>query len=671
VAAAAISLFISNESHAARRRAVVSPAPPFNVLFTEGGYADRTSVTQGSAIGFHVASSVSPVLIRIVNLTDRAHTLATLGPFPSQAQDCSGRYTEGCGWARTTTFDVPPFWPSGYYAAQFTTSFGDRFIPFVVKEDDPGSTSPVVVVSSTHTWQANNAFAGNSVFPSDDPFRAKLVSYDRPYLEDAGLGSFDSYERHFVDWMTNERRPFEVLTDVDLEDPEVLVRYNAVVIPGHAEYWTAAARTTLEQFSQNGGHIAILNGNTMWWQVRLENENRTIAAYTGSPTDPALDSSSPFTSTHFYSSPVNNPENRLLGASYRNGGYANRVDAQTNVLKPLAERTPWTVTNASHWIFAGTNLRDGEPFGRETTGLEVDGVVFNCDSFGRILGPDGSDDAPLNYEILAVTPASSGWATMGFLVHPSGGAVFNAASNGWVWGLETNEDVESITRNVLDRFASGARFAYTPNTTTVVAQDLFNCSQGLPVTGWISGENRPRTTAACAYEGAAGLELTGEQAIAIARRLAPRGEPRNDVYLRLYVNADELQQRTTFPMPLIALEQQTGSTATRAAFLELDATNGKQIRLARLSPAGTFFASPWVPLTSGWHLAEMHWVSPGTMTLQVDRGAAISLENPDAGQFINRAVIAYPKPELTTAGRVCVDAFAVGTETLGSVPALR
>ena len=30
---------------------------------------------------------------------------------------------------------MPQSWPSGYYAAVFPTTFGDRFIPFIVRED--------------------------------------------------------------------------------------------------------------------------------------------------------------------------------------------------------------------------------------------------------------------------------------------------------------------------------------------------------------------------------------------------------------------------------------------------------------------------------------------------------------------------------------------------------
>ena len=622
----------------------------------------------------HIATSVSSFSIRIVNLADVNQTLRTINGLQSRAQNCSGRFTQGCEWDVTAVVDVPTNWRSGYYAAVFPTSFGERYVPFVVRENIPASTSSIAVLASTHTWQAYNEFGGRSTYPNTSPSRAVRITYDRPYHGENGLGRYEAFDRHFVDWMTSEGRAFEAITDVDLEDPTALSGYRVLVIPGHSEYWTASARNHVQQFIANGGHVALLNGNSMWWQIRLEEQNRVIAAYKGADYDPALEAGSPLAATHFFSHPVNNPENRLIGTSFRNGGYANRLNDQTNEMKPIAERTPWTVTNGDHWIYNGTGLRDGDPFGRDTVGLEVDGAVFNCDTFGRVIGPEGSDETPLHYQILAITPASDGWGTLGLLVHSSGGAVFNAATNGWVWGLATSDTVRRITSNVLDRFSTGAPLPYQPVESRIFAQDLFNCPQSsIRAAGWESGPQqvRPQVTAGCAYEGPGGLELAGEAQIAIARSLAPADQFRTEAHIRMYLKADELRQRTAFPMAIVGLEERTASTAKRAAFIELDATSGKRIRIARRSPSGAFFASDWVPLADGWRRIDVTWRSPGTMTLQVDGGTPVALENPDAGQRINRVVIAYPQPELTNEGRVCIDAFAIGAENPGPVAALK
>lgn len=658
---------------AQRRRTVRSPGPAVNIPYTEGGYAESTSVVQGSPIRLHIATAVSPFNVKVVNLAQPAQTMTTLANLTSSAQNCSERADSGCGWPLTATLDVPSTWRSGYYAASFPTSQGERNIIFVVKSQVHGSRSPVVVVSPTHTWQAYNKFGGSSL---STPDRTSHLSFERPYDTNGGLGRYPIWEKLFVDWMTKENRAYEVLTDSDLEDPTAFSGYELVVLVGHSEYWTAGARARVEEFSHNGGHIAIFGGNSMWWQVRLEDNGRTLVGYKDAAEyDPALGGSDALVTTNWFADPVNMPENRILGASFRNGGWANKVDTP-NVyqMKPLLDRQPWTVADSSSWVFNGTDLRDGEAFGRDIAGLEVDGVLFNCNHLGKIIGAEGSDETPLNYHILATTPASYGWGTMGYFVNSSGGATFNAATQGWVWGLEFNEEVQQMTRNVLDRLRTGAPLPYDPVSTNVLASDTFNCGETtLANPGWMNFGSRGTTSNVCAYEGPRGLELSGNQLIALSRNFAPAGQSRDHVELRFYLDTDSFVQRTTNPLPLITVRMREGSTTKEVAHVEIDATGGqKRIRIARRAPDGAFTpSSGWIPLPNGWHLVEATWRSPGELALQLDGGTRITLDNPFGGQVANEMVIEYPAPELSAAGRVCIDAIAAGSQKLGGVPALR
>ena len=665
IASLAVAMLLSAQrTDAARRRPAHHPEPIFNAAFTEGGYADATSVRQGSPIRLRIATSVSPFNLQVVNLARPTDVLLTR-QLTSAARNCSGRGTSGCGWPVTTTIDVPQVWTPGYYGALFPTSLGDRWIIFVVREDVPGSWSRTVVLSPTNTYQAYNDYGGRSFAPSDDPNRINQLSFDRPYDEESGLGRYVAWEKLLVDFMTSQNRRFEVITDTDLEDPTILSRYDVVVIAGHSEYWTAAARRNLEQFSNSGGHIAVLGGNTMWWQVRLEDGQRTIVAYKGAPYDPQLGNDDELVTTNWFTHPVNDPENRVLGASFRNGGFANKLNTipDNYDMKPVAERTPWTVADAGHWVFAGTNLVNGAAFGREAAGLEVDGVVFNCDANGNVLGPDGSDEAPLNYHILAVTPASSGWGTMGFFVNPSGGGIFNAATQGWLFGLADNPTIRTITANVLDRFSFGNPFVYDPVQTSVVAMDTFNCPSTLIAQpGWRGNVGRGATTPGCAYEGPGGLDLSGAGAIALARSLAPAEQSRDHVELRFYVKADELEQRTNDPMSIVTLRSRSETVTTTAASVELDRSGDtRRIRVARRGPDG-FVASSFVTLSNGWHLVEVSWRSPGTLTLQVDDGTPVTLENPHAGQSVNELVVSLPETTRPQGGRVCLDAISAATD---------
>lgn len=666
-------LFSASHADAARRRPSHSVEPAFNAAYTEGGYADATSVRQGSSIGLRIATSASPFTLRVVNLA-RPNDVLLSRTLTSRPRNCSGRGTSGCAWPLTTTIDIPQTWTPGYYGAIFPTSFGDRWLLFVVRENVPATWSRTLVISPTNTYQAYNDFGGRAFGPSDDPYRITHLSFDRPYSGESGLGRFVAWEKLFMDWMTSENRRFEVATDTDVEDPTLLSRYDVVVIAGHSEYWTSAARQNLQQFSREGGHIAVLSGNTMWWQVRLEDNKRTIVGYKGAPYDPQIGNEDELVTTNWFTHPVNDPENRILGASFRNGGFANKLNDLPNNydMKPVEQRTPWRVTDAQHWILAGTNLANGSEFGREIAGLEVDGVVFNCGTNGNVLGPDGSDEAPLNYHILAITPASSGWGTMGFYVNSAGGGIFNAATQGWMWGLADSPIIQKITANVLDRFSFGNPFVYDPVQTSVIAMDSFNCpATTIAQPGWRGDVGRGTTTAACAYEGPGGLDLSGSGPIALARSLAPAEQSRDHVEVRFYVKADELEQRTTDPMSIVALRSRQNTASTTVASVELDRTGDiRRIRVARRGPDG-FAASSFVTLTNGWHLVEVSWRSPGTITLQVDGGTPVTLANPHGGQTVNELVVALPETTRAQGGRVCIDALAAATEKLGGVPALK
>ncbi|HEX2059423.1 MAG TPA: N,N-dimethylformamidase beta subunit family domain-containing protein, partial [Thermoanaerobaculia bacterium] len=630
-----------------------------------GGYADRTSVAQGDTIRFHIASNAAPLSVSILNLANRGQVVRTMTGLQSRAQNCSGQFTTGCGWTETASLTIPRSWPSGYYAATFNTSLGERNIIFVVREDAPGSTSRTLIVSPTNTYVAHNAFGGASLYPDDSPRRGSRVSFDRPYDLHNGLGRFEIWERRLVDWMTNQNMPYEVATDDDMDDPALLANYNVVVLPGHSQYWTAEARANLERFSAEGGHIAIFGASTMLWHVRLEDDGRTLVGLKDPDRyDPVAESNPHLATVRWAGEPLNRPENRITGASFRHGGYANRVnDPLSYDMLPLHERKGFVVTEPDHWVFAGTNVGRGTTFGQEVTGLEVDGALYNCSVNGELI-TEGSDGTPLNYHILAVTPASEGHGTMGIYVNPSGGAVFNAATQHWLVGLEGSAIVQAVTRNVLDRFSTGVPLVYDPVDTPLLAQELFNCPNESKVylPGWLTNQKEGQATlsARCGFEGPAGLELSGDKDIVLRRVFSPFTDPRNHIEGRFHVKADDWRHHSPDAMPLLTLQRRQGGSMVQAAHVEVwtDANGMNKIRLARRDAAGNFFASDWIDLANGWHLVEFGWRSPGTLTLRLDGGPTRTMENPVSGQTVHEVVIAH-MPRVENAGTLCVDALAV------------
>ncbi|HEX8616320.1 MAG TPA: N,N-dimethylformamidase beta subunit family domain-containing protein [Thermoanaerobaculia bacterium] len=656
----------TSDVEAARRRAARHPSITTNVLYTQGGYADRTSVVQGSSINFHIATSSTPFAVEIVNLASPDTVLRTVPNLTSAARDCTGLSSDGCGWPVTMTLDVPANWPSGYYAARFPTGLGQKYIFFVVAPAAPGSTAKTVVAVSTHTYLAYNSFGNLNVYPSNSPNRVGEVSYDRPYHDNSGLGRFPRWDKQFLDFATANNIAIEVVTDSDLEDPTLLAQYNLLVLIGHSEYWTATARANVETFSANGGHIAVFGGNTMWWQVRLADEGRTMLAYKDAARDPLNGINDSLLTVNFYAEPVNRPENLVVGASFRHGGYTNRA---RNL--PIEQRVGYTVTDATSWVFEGLNLQPGAQFGKLAAGAETDGVLFNCGTNGLAATPDGSDGTPLNYRILATVPAEAGYGTIGLFTNAQGGVVFNAGTQDWANALTADPVVAAMTRNVLRRLGAGERFQYDPVQSAVRLRDTFNCAMPMAdlLPGWRGEEAGLKVASSCAYEGPSGLEIGGDLRTFISRNLAPTGTPVSMLHSRFYINTDRVTGGDSYGLYILTMRR--GTTVTRVARVELDPTD-KEVRLVQYNPDGsTGNRSDWVKLGSGWHSVEVGWRSPGALTFRIDGGTELTVDNPHAGQTVNEVQLFVPSDPAGTNGRLCIDALAAGLEPIAAVAPLR
>jgi hypothetical protein len=630
--------------------------------YTQGGYADRTSVPAGGTIAFRIATASSPFNLQIVNLAHSTQVLTTIPGLTSTAQDCTGKWETGCGWSTTATFTVPSDWPSGYYAAQFPTTSGTRYIVFVVRATNPGLTSPVVVISPTNTWIAYNQYSGKSVYDdlSTNHQRAYIVSYDRPYDDRAGLGRYPAWEQQFVDWMTAESRPFEVITDDDLADPSMLPHYKVAVIVGHSEYWTLQARRNLEAFSRSGGHIVILGGNTMWWQARTDLQARQFTCYKSAALDPFTGVHNEQVTVNWYDWPVFNPENLITGLSFRNAGYANRSGTSEYDPLPDAQRTPYTVRNAASWVFAGTSVFNGSTIAQSTGGIETDGAIFNNDANGNPI-VDGSDGTPLNFDILATLGAESGYATIGMYVNPQGGAVFNAGTRDWSHGLAGDPVVAQMTRNVLDRFATGQPLPYQPRTSIDRSEDFFNTPSPWPgvLEGWSGDMMQATLSARCAHEGATGLELTGTHWTQLVRRVAPTNASLSTAGLRFFLNVDLLSGTADWPIPLVKFMNVVNGAETSYAAVEVQKrTAGKSIRISTLNADGSGLASSgWIVLGTGWQQVSVVWRSPGTVELRVGTGAPVQINNATSGQQLNSLFLQFPGTDFQSTGSLCVDEF--------------
>jgi hypothetical protein len=256
--------------------------------------------------------------------------------------------------------------------------------------------------------------------------------------------TYGHWDAKFVAWLERNGYEADYCTDVDLHrgGRDLLAPYRVLVSVGHDEYWSDAMRAAVEGYVERGGNVAFFSGNTCWWRV-------------------VFDDDVTFERLHFWHEPdrpdqAGEPENSLVGVSFRNGGERDRDD------HPLP--VGYRVQHADHWVYAGTGVRDGDVFGEADylIGYECDGADFDRADLdaGRAVTPSAADGTPKDFTILAVGDCRpSGWgfgngaATMG--LYTRGGTVFTASTTDWARVLAGGRDavVEQVTRTVLDRLS--------------------------------------------------------------------------------------------------------------------------------------------------------------------------------------------------------------------------
>jgi hypothetical protein len=490
-------------------------------------YAWPQSVVAGESVAMHAAGPDGEAELEIARVgAEREIVFSTklrlvAHELPENAS------AHGCGWPAACVVDVPATWRSGYYEVALRTNAGawhETLGFFVVRAPVTEPGRPLLVLS-TNTWNAYNDFGGPNLYGGGflNPVGGTRVSFERPlargllrkpegpgsrvavvdapdvvmrahvdyilghqFSEWVGSAGWPNWELPFVRWAEAAGYGLDYATNADLERvPDLLEGRRLYLSIGHDEYWSWGMRDALERFTAGGGNAAFFSGNTSYWQVRLEDDGRTMACYKQRfAEDPAFVSGDRRRTTTIWSDRiVGRPENRMTGVSFVRGGYA-RIGR--NVASGAGG---YVVYRPAHWIFDGTGVGYGDLVGARpvVVGYECDG----CDLTMRdgLPYPTGADGTPAELEILALSPATPfdrdnalrpvlegelseiefnaeralgahdpatvarlahGHAVMG--VHEPGGTVFTSGCTEWAWGLAMGDPtIARITRNLLDR----------------------------------------------------------------------------------------------------------------------------------------------------------------------------------------------------------------------------
>jgi len=346
------------------------------------GYASRVSARPGELVGFHVRTSPSEryrvELYRLGWYAGAGGRRIACSPScsgdesgasqpPPPAPDASTGEVDA-GWSVTDRIRIPAGAASGYYLAKFVLTTGPaagqaRAYPVIVRSSQPHRASILVQVP-VNTWQAYNSWGGKSLYSSNstDGVRATHVSFNRPFV---GLQLFRE-ELQLVRFLEREGYDVSYQTDLDSSrDRWALSEHQLVMTAGHGEYWSKAERDGFERARDLGTNLAFMGANTAYWQVRYEDDERTLVGYK-SDADPISDPS--LKTVLFRDLKPPRPECELLGVQWQGGSYGAGQPVPSYTVAPGAEGDPY---------LRGTGLVAGSVL-QGLVGHEWDGVEPGC-----------------------------------------------------------------------------------------------------------------------------------------------------------------------------------------------------------------------------------------------------------------------------------------------------
>lgn len=418
------------------------------------GYASATSAAPGDTINFHVRAAPANrhFVMEIVRRgIDEAIVKTCEGDaFTPGPQDDATLAVNGCDWPAVPSCAtvVTAEWKSGYYVAKLSSNGQETWIPFIVRAAQNSKADILAKISDT-TSNAYNSWGGRGLYTT--PF-APRISFDRPYDDVVGL--YEKYQLPFIQWAQARGYAVDYCSSLDLHlNTRQLEGYRLFLSLGHDEYWSLEMRDQVEAFIAGGGNVCFFSANTCFWQIRFDFSNgaRAMISYKeaepGHPQDPQRDDPRRIT-TQWNKPPVNRPENSMTGVSYLDGAgwWVDPTD-------PARRYRGYTVVDASHWVFDGTGLSNGDTFGAGDS-VETTILGYETDATGR--------GTPQNFELLARADlrdwklnGQGGMATMG--IYQRNGIVFTAATVNWSAGLTQNgheSTVDVVTKNLIDALSA-------------------------------------------------------------------------------------------------------------------------------------------------------------------------------------------------------------------------
>lgn len=387
----------------------------------------------------------------------------------------------GYGSPHHTQFITGPGRSGLYYLHAVQESSGRFFsFPWVVAPARP--RAPIAVLAATNTWLAYNNFGGRSNYVCADRLpptptvnaRQDLVrytqadsfsewgrpdeeyqplSFERPEPGNA-VGEHEEVtdpirgrlpcgmapaEWRLLGWLEREGFDYDYYSEAHLHFGELdLDAYRVLMISVHPEYWSREMYQKVKRWVfDRGGRLMYLGGNGLNCEVEFLGRDRLRFKTFLPPAAPgragAADPRDPSVTLESRMHRTLESEASLLGVVWTESG--------------VMTAAPYEVRDASHWVFAGTGLKNGDLFGQASLHERIHGGASGHETDKL------SPHSPPAAAVLAKgTNPEDGGAEMVCFETAGGGAVFSAGSISYVHSLLVDEPLSRLTANVVARF---------------------------------------------------------------------------------------------------------------------------------------------------------------------------------------------------------------------------
>jgi hypothetical protein len=384
---------------------------------------------------------------------------------------CTHRFMTGlteCRWRATLTFPIIKTLTSGVYIVKLRGSSGAQSdCLFVLR---PAAPPPLLVEIPTATYEAYNAWGGDSLYPGGSrrvgvtgTDQGVEVSYDRPYESQTGAGQFFIRDVAMVRFLERYGYPvgYTTIESIDGDPGQILgpTHPRAVIDVGHSEYWSARDERAFAAARERGTSLLFVSSDTMAWRVRFapataassqagQPDHRIVAYKEHAALDPdRADASGVFPGGGA----------ALVGSAY-DGCITPRVQVPG---PPIYRYYSWTPSPGLHpgWLFAGTGIvADASIPG--IVGYELDESTPATPPGTLVVGTGRG--APCGFEG-EPSPARGTLVQTTLYTARSGALVFATGTLGWMYALspvpQASPDaplapdarVVAMTRNLLAR----------------------------------------------------------------------------------------------------------------------------------------------------------------------------------------------------------------------------